>query len=183
VTPGAVLSTPRLVLREMRDDDLDDLAGLLGDPEVMRYYPRPRTRQETLEWIELNRRRYRDDGFGLWVMHLRDGGGFAGDCGLTVQRVDGVDEVELGYHVHPRRQRAGLATEAALACRDHARDGLGLRRVIAIIHPDNIASQRVAQKAGLALERRTRGYGAGDQEVLVYGAALEIRRPWPHRLQ
>jgi RimJ/RimL family protein N-acetyltransferase len=172
MTPGPVLTTPRLVLREMRDEDLDDLAGLLGDPEVMRYYPRPKTRRETLDWIALNRRRYRDDGFGLWAMHLRDGGAFAGDCGLTIQRVDGVDEVELGYHVPPRLQRTGLATEAAVACRDHARDALGVRRVIAIIHPDNLASQRVALKAGLTLEKRTRGYGAGDQEVLVYAAQI-----------
>ncbi|MEV8515804.1 GNAT family N-acetyltransferase [Dactylosporangium sp. NPDC051484] len=167
-----VLTTPRLVLREMRDDDLDDLAALLGDPGVMRYYPRPKTREETLEWIGHNRRRYRDDGFGLWVMHLREGGAFAGDCGLTMQRVDGVDEIELGYHVAPGLQRAGLATEAAVACRDHARDVLGARRVIAIIHPDNVASQRVAGKAGLTLEKRTRGYGTGELEVLVFAAAL-----------
>lgn len=167
-----MLRTSRLVLREMRHDDLDDLAALLGDPDVMRYYPRPRTRAETLEWIERNRRRYAEHGFGLWTMLLRDGGAFAGDCGLTLQLVDGVEELEVGYHVAPRLQRAGLATEAAIACRDHARDVLRARRVIAIIHPGNVASQRVAQKAGLALEKRTRGYATGEQEVLVYAAAL-----------
>ncbi|WP_432829992.1 GNAT family N-acetyltransferase [Dactylosporangium sp. CA-092794] len=168
----AVLTTPRLTLREMREQDLDDLAALLADPEVMRYYPRPRTRAETADWIELNRRRYREHGFGLWIMHLRAGGAFAGDCGLTVQRVDGVDELELGYHVVPHLQRTGLASEAAAACRDHARIALGARRVIAIIHPDNVASQRVASNAGLTLEKRTSGYASGEQEVLVFSAAL-----------
>jgi RimJ/RimL family protein N-acetyltransferase len=156
----------------MRADDLDDMAALLGDAEVMRYYPRPKTRAETTEWIERNQSRYRDDGFGLWAMHLRESGRFAGDCGLTVQRVDGVDEIELGYHVTPGLQRTGLATEAAAACRDHARDALGRSRLIAIIHPDNEASQRVAQKVGLTLEKRTNGYGTGEQEVLVYAMRL-----------
>ncbi|MGI5236848.1 GNAT family N-acetyltransferase [Dactylosporangium sp. CA-139066] len=167
-----VLTTARLELREMDEGDLDDLARLLGDPDVMRYYPRPRTRTETLEWIEKNRRRYRDDGFGLWTVRRRADGGFVGDCGLTIQRVDGVDEVELGYHVEPAQQGQGLATEAALACRDLARDRFGARRVIAIIHPGNVASQRVARKAGLTLEKRTHGYGDGTQEVLIFAAAL-----------
>ncbi|MER7279675.1 GNAT family N-acetyltransferase [Dactylosporangium sp. NPDC000244] len=167
----SVLTTPRLVLREMVEDDLDELAALLGDPEVMRYYPRPKTRAETLEWIARNRTRYREDGHGLWTMRLRDGDVFAGDCGLTVQRVDGVDELELGYHVVPSLQRTGLATEAARACRDWARTVLGARRVIAIIHPDNVASQRVARNTGLTLEKRTTGYGAGA-EVLIFAAAL-----------
>lgn len=167
-----VLTTGRLTLREMTEDDLDDLVRLVGDPVVMRYYPRPKTRAETLEWIQKNQRRYREDGFGLWAMHLRSSGGFAGDCGLTIQRVDGVDEVEIGYHVRPELQGAGLATEAAVACRDLARDAFGARRVIAIIHPGNAASQRVAVKAGLALERRTSGYGDGTQEVLIFAAAL-----------
>ncbi|GAA4250664.1 GNAT family N-acetyltransferase [Dactylosporangium darangshiense] len=167
-----VLRTQRLVLREMVEGDLDDLAALLGDPDVMRYYPRPKTRAETLEWIALNRRRYRANGFGFWTMLGREDGAFAGDCGLTIQRVDGVDEIELGYHVHPARQRTGLATEAAIACRDLARDRFGAGRVIAIIHPDNVPSQRVAQKAGLTLEKRTHGYGSGTQEVLIFAASL-----------
>jgi len=172
LTDVTVLMTARLALREMRDDDLDDLAGLLGDAAVMRYYPRPKTRAETLQWIRVNQARYRADGHGLWAMHLRDGGAFAGDCGLTIQRVDGVDELELGYHVPPGLQGAGLATEAAIACREHARTALGAARVIAIIHPDNLASQRVALKTGLELEKRTYGYGPGEQEVLIYAAAL-----------
>src|SRR5690606_22840189 len=48
----------RLVFREMDDDDLDDMAGLLGDPAVVRYYPRVRDRAEALEWIRWNRRLY-----------------------------------------------------------------------------------------------------------------------------
>jgi RimJ/RimL family protein N-acetyltransferase len=105
----------------MTDDDLDDMAALLGDEDVMRFYPRPMTRGEAADWIARNQRRYRDHGFGLWIISLRDGGEFVGDCGLTLQPVDGVDELEVGYHVRRSLQGQGYGTEAAAAARDFAR--------------------------------------------------------------
>jgi RimJ/RimL family protein N-acetyltransferase len=66
--------TPQLVFREMTPDDLDDMAALLGDPEVMRYYPRPKTRDEASAWISWNQRLYRTHGYGLWLLSLRDTG-------------------------------------------------------------------------------------------------------------
>jgi RimJ/RimL family protein N-acetyltransferase len=169
-----ILLTPRLSLREMTIEDVDDLADLLGDPEVMRYYPRPKTRAEARSWIEWNQGLYRERGFGLWIMSLRDTGEFVGDCGLTVQRVDGVEEIEIGYHVRAALQGKGLATEAATACRDLARDAVKIDRLIAIISPANVPSQRVASKLGMSLEKRTTGAGAGASgpEQLIFGMAL-----------
>lgn len=138
----------------MTADDLDDMAGLLGDPEVMRFYPSPKTRAEALAWIEWNQRLYRKHGYGLWVVTLLDTGEFVGDCGLTPQEIEGVVELEVGYHVRAELQGLGYATEAAAACRDYARDVLGAERLIAIIRPDNRPSQRVAEKIGLPLERK-----------------------------
>jgi RimJ/RimL family protein N-acetyltransferase len=112
----------RLTFREMTDADLDDMAALLGDKDVMRFYPRPMTRSEARDWIARNQRRYRDRGFGLWIINVRDSGEFVGDCGLTLQPVDGVDELEVGYHVRTSMQGQGYATEAAAASRDFARD-------------------------------------------------------------
>ncbi|GAA3788574.1 GNAT family N-acetyltransferase [Streptomyces phyllanthi] len=145
--------TPRLAFRQMTEDDLDDMAALLGDPNVMRHYPRPMTREEALDWIDWNRRLYRQEGFGLWLVTLRATGEFVGDCGLTPQEVEGVTDIEVGYRVRADLQGNGYATEAAAACRDHARDALGARRLIAIIRPDNRPSQRVAEKIGLPFER------------------------------
>jgi RimJ/RimL family protein N-acetyltransferase len=147
--------TPRLTFREMTPDDLDNMAALLGDPQVMRYYPQPKSRQEALAWIAWNQRLYREHGFGLWLLTLRATEEFVGDCGLTPQQVDGVTELEVGYHIRAALQGRGLATEAAAACRDHARDVLGVDRLIAIIGLGNRPSQRVAEKLGLALERHT----------------------------
>ena len=83
----------------------------------MRYYPKPMTRDESRSWVEWNQRLYRSQGFGLWAMVLRDTGEFAGDCGLTPQYVDGIKEIEVGYHVCTSLQGNGYATEAAAAAR------------------------------------------------------------------
>jgi RimJ/RimL family protein N-acetyltransferase len=169
--------TPRLAFREMTLDDLDDMAALLGDPEVMRYYPHPKGRDEALAWIMWNQRLYREHGFGLWLLTLRDGGEFVGDCGLTPQHVDGVTEVEVGYHVRAVLQGRGLATEAAAACRGYAHDVLGADRLIAIIDPRNQPSQRVAEKVGLVLERESDNHGRWRRPRRIYGASLRRSRP------
>ncbi|MBO0774115.1 MAG: GNAT family N-acetyltransferase [Actinobacteria bacterium] len=164
-----VLTTGRLMLREMTGADLDDMAALLGDEQVMRYYPRPKTRDEARAWIEWNQRLYREHGFGLWAVLLRETGEFAGDCGLTPQHVDGADEVEVGYHIRARLQGNGYATEAAAAARDYARDVLSLHRLIAIINPANVPSQRVAAKIGLAPEKHATVFGG---EHVIYAGRL-----------
>lgn len=150
--------TVRLRFRPMGHDDLEDMAALLGDPEVMAFYPRPKTRDEALQWIEWNLGGYRDHGHGLWIIETRDGE-FLGDCGLTRQLVDGVQELEVGYHVRTAMQGRGYATEAAAACRDAAREHALAEELVAIIHPDNGASRRVAEKIGMD---RSGDDGEGD---------------------
>lgn len=141
--------TPRLRFREMTPEDIDLMAGLLGDPEVMTYYPAPKTREEAAKWIAWNQGNYAQHGYGLWIVETHDGE-FLGDCGLTWQKINGEStELEVGYHVRSDRQGAGYATEAAAACRDFARDALKSPRLVAIIHPENTASRRVAEKLGM----------------------------------
>lgn len=153
----APLRTTRLVLRQMAMSDLDDMAALLGDARVMRYYPAPKTRKQAEAWIAWNLDNYTRYGFGLWLVQTLDGA-FVGDCGLTMQDVDGQQEVEVGYHVRAELQGQGFATEAALKCRDHA-TALGFQRLVAIINPANIASQRVAIKLGMQLEKISTAHG------------------------
>ncbi len=162
--------TQRLAFRQMTADDLDDMAALLGDPEVMRYYPRPKDRDEALAWIDWNQRLYRQEGFGLWLTTLRATGEFVGDCGLTPQEIEGTTDIEVGYHVRADLQGHGYATETAAACRDYARDVLGTKRLIAIIHPDNTPSQRVAEKIGLSRERDA--ITRSGQAARIYATAL-----------
>ena len=140
--------TARLRFREMTIDDLDAMADLLGDPMVMAYYPAPKTRKESLDWITRMQARYDEHGHGLWIIETHDGE-FLGDCGLTWQSANDVPVLEVGYHVRADRQRRGLATEAASACVELARTEFAPTLLTAIIHPDNIASRRVAERLGM----------------------------------
>jgi ribosomal-protein-alanine N-acetyltransferase len=146
-----ILETERLLLREFVPDDIDALAAVISDPETMRFYPEPRDRAGVESWIERNRGRYRDDGHGLWAMVLKSSGEVVGDCGLTRQTVDGVDEIEIGYHVRRDLWGRGLAPEAAAACRDYGFERLGAKQLISLIRPENLPSRRVAEKVGLSL--------------------------------
>src|SRR5215216_7117773 len=148
------------------------MAALLSDPEVMRYYPDTKNREEALAWIAWSQRLYREHGFGLWLLTLQGTGEFVGDCGLTPQQVDGVTEIEVGYHVRTCLQGRGLATEAAAACRDYARDVLKVDRLVAIIDPRNQPSQRVAEKLGLVVARNSDDRGRWSSRQLIYAASL-----------
>src|SRR5689334_25120734 len=108
--------TGRLSFREMASGDLGDMAALLGDPQVMTYYPRPKTRQEAAQWIDWNRRLYRTRGYGLWLL-ATSAADIARACGRTPQAVDGVTELEAGYHLVPALQARCSATQAAAARR------------------------------------------------------------------
>ncbi len=146
-----ILETPRLVLREMTFGDLDFLAGMLADPEVMRYYPRPLDRGESAVWLRRQLDRYASHGYGFWLALDRATGEPRGQAGLVPPRgIEGADETDVGYLIHRPYWRRGLATEAAAACRDHAFDVLGRPRLICLIRPENLPSQGVARKIGLA---------------------------------
>ena len=153
--PAPVLETDRLLLRELVSEDLEALHAVLGDPETMTFYPHPFSRDETSMWIERNRERYGEDGFGLWAVVMKETGELVGDTGLTVQTVDGEDFVEVGWHVHQRMQRRGLATEGGRACLELGFTTLGLDRIISIIRPENVASCKVAENLGMAVWKDT----------------------------
>ncbi len=151
----------------MTDDDLDEVAAVLGAPDPVRPERRGRSRADAEQWIAWNRRNYAEHGFGLWVIETHEGE-FVGDCGLTVQDIEGEPFVEVGYHVHLALRGQGLAPEAAAAVRAAAHEA-AIPHLVAIIRPENLPSQRVAQKIGLTLERRVVKNG-GD--ALVFGADL-----------
>ncbi|GAA3713252.1 hypothetical protein GCM10022224_093490 [Nonomuraea antimicrobica] len=142
----------------------------------MRHYPRPKTRDEALGWIRWSQHGYHEHGHGLWLVALRSNGAFVGNCGLTLQEVDGAVHTEVGYLVRTGLQGNGYATEAAAACRDHARDILGLERLIAIIHPDNVPSQRVAAKIDLTFERETT---YRDRPAQIHATTFPVPGPTP----
>lgn len=145
-----VLETARLGLRELSRADLDFVAEMLADAEVMRYYEKPLTRPEAEAWIARQTERYARDGHGLWLVGERATGLPVGTVGLVAQVVDGVVEPEIGYLLHRSQWKRGFAVEAGLAVRDHAFHVLGKPRVISLVRPVNLPSQGVARRMGMA---------------------------------
>jgi RimJ/RimL family protein N-acetyltransferase len=167
---ATILETARLTLRELIPSDLDFMAEMLADAEVMRYYPKRLTRDLSADWIERQIARYLTDGYGLWLALERASGNPVGQVGLVRQQVNGADECEVGYLIHKPYWRHGFATEAALACRDYAFRTLRKPRVISLVKPDNEASRGVAENLGMEIVGRAPYSGT---EHLVYA----VRNP------
>jgi ribosomal-protein-alanine N-acetyltransferase len=150
---GVILETPRLVLRRFDLQDAVALEPILGDPLTMEYYPAPLNRTGIESWIRRNMERYERHGHGLWAMLLKDSSELIGDCGCVLQEVEGINQMEVGYHVRRDLWNNGYATEAARACMEYAFERLGATRVISMIRPENVPSRRVAEKNGLVSEK------------------------------
>ena len=113
-----IIETERLFLREMYENDFDALYGILADADIMQHYPYTFDENRVRNWIQRNIERYRIFGFGLWAVCLKETGEMIGDCGLTMQLIDGEIKPEIGYHIRADKQRNGYAKEAAIAVRD-----------------------------------------------------------------
>ena len=144
-----ILQTPRLSLREMTWDDLDFVAMMLGDPLVMRHYPKCHSRDEAKAWLQKQLERYRDDGHGFWLAVSRSTGEPIGQIGLLKQQVDGASEPEIGYLVHHPYWRQGYAAEAAGAVRDYRiwRFGKDSRDLVDPAGEYAVAAGRAANRA------------------------------------
>jgi RimJ/RimL family protein N-acetyltransferase len=163
---GPVITTARLSLHRLTPDDIDFVATMLGDPEVMRFYPHPLSRDEARDWIERQIERYAQDGHGLWLVRGRATGEPVGQAGLSMQEVDGVRRPEIGYLLHRPFWGLGYATEAAAATRDWAFETRGHPEVTSLIRPENLRSRAVAGRLGMAVWGATLWAGI---EHLVYG--------------
>ena len=113
-----IIETERLFLREMDENDFDALYEVLADADIMQHYPYTFDENRVRNWIQRNIERYRIFGFGLWAVCLKETGEMIGDCGLTMQFIDGEIKPEIGYHIRADKQRNGYAKEAAIAVRD-----------------------------------------------------------------
>ena len=161
-----MLETERLYLRPLTLDDLEDVHRMHSDPQTVRYASgRIKTLEESGKWLEGAIGSYERHGHGFWALELKPAGEFAGHAGLLAQLVDDVRETEIAYWILRDRWGQGLATEAATASRDYGFQVLGRDRLISIIHPDNRASRRVAEKVGLRIEKPATHKGI---EVLIY---------------
>ena len=147
------LETPRLRLQPQKTSDIPFLVGLWSDPEVTRYLGGPRDPDELARTFKQAAQDPEAQAFDLWPVQQRPTGRLVGHCGLLEKEVEDRAEIELVYVIAAAEWGKGYASEIAAALRDQAFGPLGLGRLIALIHPGNEASEKVAVRLGMHLER------------------------------
>ncbi|MEU2283507.1 GNAT family N-acetyltransferase [Streptomyces sp. NPDC013178] len=171
--------TERLWLRQWREADLDPLAEMDADPDVMRYIGdgSVSTRERTAEGLARARAAWDERGYGLFAAEEIATGELVGWVGLAVPAFlpEIMPAVEIGWRLRRRSWGRGYATEAARAVLAFAFDEVRLDRVVSICHVDNRASMRVMVKLGMAFDRTTR-VPAHGQPVQVMSLSREEHR-------
>ncbi|NMB90721.1 MAG: GNAT family N-acetyltransferase [Chloroflexi bacterium] len=155
----AILETPRLYMRPPLSSDLQLLAQLWGNPEVMRYLPgsRPRSLEMTHTLLEIMLNHWRQYPYGTWIVTLRADNSWLGYCG--VQHLQGDPGVELLYALEPHYWGQGLTFEAARSAVRYAFTAAGLERLMAAVAPENMASRRILAKLGMRHDPTCQHYG------------------------
>lgn len=153
----AVINTERLVLRHLCEEDAAFIYELVNDADWLRYIGDRgvKTLDDAHDYI-LNgpMAMYRQFGFGLYCVELRDNGIPIGLCGLLKR--DSLEDADLGFAFLPQYRGCGYADEAAAATLKYSSQTLGLARIVAIVSPDNAASIRLLEKLGLRFEQTIR---------------------------
>lgn len=162
-----MIETARLVLRSFEPRDEEAWLAMVGEPDFGRFLPpiAPPTKDSFARMVERRSALERERGHTVWAVEDKLTGTFVGQCGLYPTEWKG-PEIELAYHFRIAAQNNGYATEAAAAALAHGFTHAGLERIIALVMPANIASRRVAEKAGMRREGTASYYGI--EELLLY---------------
>jgi RimJ/RimL family protein N-acetyltransferase len=154
MSPVKVLETDRLVLRRLSIEDAEFILKLVNEPSWLRFIGDRgvRTLDDARGYIlkgPVNS--YERRGFGLYLTELKADGTAIGICGLIKR--ESLEDVDIGFALLPAFWSKGYAHEAASAVMDVERRALGIKRVVAIVSPDNDASIKVLEKLGFRFER------------------------------
>jgi ribosomal-protein-alanine N-acetyltransferase len=156
------LETLRLTLRPFCEEDIDRMAELFANPNFMRFSLGVFTkREQTAAFIEKvigwDRAgipsQFAVIARGESELRTECSGTLLGYCGFFHHPEHGIEDIEIGYRLHPDYWNRGFATEGARAVRDHGFRDLKLVRLISLVHPENIPSRRVAEKNGMIMEK------------------------------
>ncbi|HEY0173266.1 MAG TPA: GNAT family N-acetyltransferase [Pyrinomonadaceae bacterium] len=167
-----VIETERLKLREVTEADAPFVLELLNDPDFVRNVADRgvRTLEEARRYVaERFVESYRRDGFGFWLVEPKGSTAPAGICGLVKR--DSLPGVDVGYAFLPPFRSKGYASESASAVMRYARETLGLRRLYAIVNPENAVSVRVLEKLGMRFERMFR-LSEDEPEIKLFAADI-----------
>ena len=147
-----ILETKRLVLREMRQSDFQDLAEILQNAKVMYAYEHDFSDNDVQIWLNRQIERYKKYGFGLWAIILKETKEMIGQAGLTMQPYKNTEVLEIGYLLKENFWHYGYAKEAACGCKKYAFEHLKKDKVYSIMKADNLSSIKVAESIGMNKE-------------------------------
>jgi ribosomal-protein-alanine N-acetyltransferase len=171
-SPMTILETERLHLRQLSSEDAEFILELLNEPSFIRNIGDRgvRTFEGANSYI-INGpvASYAKNGFGLYLVKLKETAEPIGMCGLIKR--DTLEDVDIGYAYLPRFWSKGYAVEAAQAVKEYAKSVIGLHRMVAIVDPENAGSIRVLEKIGLQFERMVR-LSEDDIELKLFGANI-----------
>lgn len=145
--------TERLIVRDPVPQDAQFLAKLWSNVDVTKHSGGPRVETEILPFIHDDIIKTRDSNLKRWVVFSKDSGHFLGECGVVEKDIEGRNELDLIYYFMPESWGKGIAFEAASAVIDYLFSSVGLKRVVALIAPQNTSSEKLARKLGFHLER------------------------------
>jgi ribosomal-protein-alanine N-acetyltransferase len=148
--------TPRLFLRRWTDADREPFAAMNANAEVMRFFPRTLTPEESDSAVDRINAHFETHGFGLWAAEVRDTHSFAGFIGLSSPPFQAhfTPCVEIGWRLAREYHGVGFATEGARAVVNHAFGALGLNEIVSFTVPANTRSWRVMVKIGMTRDER-----------------------------
>lgn len=152
-TPFPILATERLKLRALELSDLDDLYEYASDPEIDRYVPWEHYQNIDEARVNLNEflEEYEKDGLGAWGIEHRTDQKLIGIINTSIpHRIN--RRVEVGYTIARPYWGQGFATEALRAVIQFGFEKMELARMEAVVLPENVASARVLEKAGMQFE-------------------------------
>ena len=151
-----MFETERLILRPINENDIDAVFALRNDPKIMRFIRAPQNRAESVNWIRLVTSRWQDEKIGFCAVIEKASNKFIGWCGLW--RLAETGETEIGYAIDKNFWRKGYAAEAATRILFYGFDKLKLDKIVAVAHPENMASRRVTEKLGMKFDGIGRFY-------------------------
>jgi len=150
-----MLTTDRIILRQWRSDDRESFAAMNADPDVMRFFDKPRSRAESDATADRLEAHIGEHGFGFWAAEFRETEEFIGFVGLeyTPPELPCSPAVEIGWRIEKRHWGKGLAPEGARACLVFAFSKLKLDGVVSFTAEQNIPSIRVMEKIGMTRDK------------------------------
>ena len=167
-----MIETPRTIIRPYTEADSALIAPIFADPITMVFWPQPLSEDATAAWVRRASASFPVTGLGRMLVELREGGAPIGDCGIVEAEIDGRREYDLGYIIHHPYWRQGYGIECARACLEYGIHTLGLRRIVANMAHDHVASARVAERLGM--RREASFHNPRNRNILTYLYVLDL---------